>query len=61
MRYGIKPHTPWNDVLEIVKGVREKDADIIVTLGQGASQMAQSSSLGCVLDKYNSFLAGYNC
>ena len=36
VRYGIKPHTPWDDVIEIVKDVREKDADIIVTLGAGS-------------------------
>ncbi|TEY67429.1 hypothetical protein BOTCAL_0126g00200 [Botryotinia calthae] len=36
VRYGIKPHTPWDDVLEIVQDMREKEADIIVTLGAGS-------------------------
>ena len=36
VRYGIKPHTPWTDVLEIVKDVDEKRADLIVTLGAGS-------------------------
>jgi alcohol dehydrogenase class IV len=36
VRYGIKPHTPWDDVLEIIKGMRQKDADLIVTLGAGS-------------------------
>lgn len=36
VRKGIKPHTPWDDVLEITLDVREKGADIIVTLGAGS-------------------------
>lgn len=36
VRKGIKPHTPWDDVLEIVKDVQEKGADVIVTLGAGS-------------------------
>ncbi|ESZ97416.1 hypothetical protein SBOR_2194 [Sclerotinia borealis F-4128] len=36
VRYGIKPHTPWDDILEIVHDMREKEADIIVTLGAGS-------------------------
>jgi alcohol dehydrogenase class IV len=36
VRYGIKPHTPWDDVLEIVHDMRQKDADLIVTLGAGS-------------------------
>lgn len=36
VRKGIKPHTPWDDVVEIVNDVREKKADIIVTLGAGS-------------------------
>ena len=36
VRKGIKPHTPWDDVLEIVKDIREKGADVIVTLGAGS-------------------------
>lgn len=36
VRKGIKPHTPWDDVLEIVHDVRTKEADIIVTLGAGS-------------------------
>ncbi len=33
---GIKPHTPWDDILEIVKDIEEKGVDIIVTLGAGS-------------------------
>jgi len=36
IRYGIKPHTPWTDVLEIVNDIHEKGADMIVTLGAGS-------------------------
>ncbi|KAF4612823.1 hypothetical protein G7Y89_g15550 [Cudoniella acicularis] len=36
VRRGIKPHTPWEDVLEIVKEIRERGADVIVTLGAGS-------------------------
>jgi alcohol dehydrogenase class IV len=36
IRYGIKPHTPWDDVLEIVADMRQKDAELIVTLGAGS-------------------------
>src|ERR1700716_631593 len=33
VRKGIIPHTPWDDVLDITRDIREKGADIIVTLG----------------------------
>lgn len=36
IRYDIKPHTPWTDVLEIVNDINEKGADLIVTLGAGS-------------------------
>jgi alcohol dehydrogenase class IV len=36
VRYGIKPHTPWTDVLEITNDINEKGADLIVTLGAGS-------------------------
>ncbi|CZR66511.1 related to aldehyde-alcohol dehydrogenase [Phialocephala subalpina] len=36
IRYGIKPHTPWTDVLEIVNDIKQKEADLIVTLGAGS-------------------------
>ena len=36
IRYGIMPHTPWNNVLEIVKDIDEKGADLIITLGAGS-------------------------
>jgi alcohol dehydrogenase class IV len=36
VRKGIKPHTPWDDILEIVKDIQEKGVDIIVTLGAGS-------------------------
>jgi alcohol dehydrogenase class IV len=36
VRKGIKPHTPWDDILEIVKDIQQKGADIIVTLGAGS-------------------------
>jgi hypothetical protein len=36
VRRGIRPHTPWDDILEIVKDIKEKEADIIVTLGAGS-------------------------
>jgi alcohol dehydrogenase class IV len=36
IRYGIKPHTPWTNVLDIVNDIHEKGADLIVTLGAGS-------------------------
>jgi hypothetical protein len=36
VRKGIKPHTPWDDIVEIVNDIREKGADIVVTLGAGS-------------------------
>jgi alcohol dehydrogenase class IV len=36
VRKGIKPHTPWDDILEIVKDIQQKGADVIVTLGAGS-------------------------
>ena len=36
VRRGIKPHTPWDDVLEIVKDIQGKGADVIITLGAGS-------------------------
>ncbi|RDW61041.1 iron-containing alcohol dehydrogenase-like protein [Coleophoma cylindrospora] len=36
VRKGIKPHTPWDDVLDIIKDLKEKQADLIVTLGAGS-------------------------
>ncbi|PVH85323.1 Dehydroquinate synthase-like protein [Cadophora sp. DSE1049] len=36
VRKGIKPHTPWDDIVEIVNDVRENGADILVTLGAGS-------------------------
>lgn len=36
VRRGIKPHTPWDEVLEIVEEVRVKEVDVIVTLGAGS-------------------------
>ena len=35
VRVGVKPHTLWSEVLEIVHEVRRLDADIIITLGGG--------------------------
>jgi alcohol dehydrogenase class IV len=36
VRKGIKPHTPWEDVLEILDEVRRLEVDVIVTLGAGS-------------------------
>lgn len=36
VRKGIRPHTPYDDVLEVVRQVREVEADLIVTLGAGS-------------------------
>ena len=36
IRYGVKPHTPWTDVLEAVNEINEKGADLIITLGAGS-------------------------
>ncbi|KAL9108676.1 MAG: hypothetical protein Q9227_006622 [Pyrenula ochraceoflavens] len=36
VRVGIKPHTPWTDVLEIVNEARTLDIDCLITLGAGS-------------------------
>ncbi|CZT41291.1 related to aldehyde-alcohol dehydrogenase [Rhynchosporium secalis] len=36
VRKGIKPHTPWDDIVEIVNDVRDKEANVIITLGAGS-------------------------
>ncbi|RDL37891.1 Dehydroquinate synthase-like protein [Venustampulla echinocandica] len=36
VRKGIKPHTPWDDLVEIIQDIKEKNADSIVTLGGGS-------------------------
>lgn len=36
VRRGIKSHTPWVDVLEIVKDFKRRKAQCIVTLGAGS-------------------------
>ncbi|KAK0615161.1 iron-containing alcohol dehydrogenase-like protein [Bombardia bombarda] len=36
VRYGIRPHVPWPDVLEVAADLRDLDADLVVTLGAGS-------------------------
>lgn len=36
VRRGIRPHTPWEEVLEIVEEVRGRGVEVIVTLGAGS-------------------------
>lgn len=36
VRKGIKPHTPWDDVLAITKDIQAKGTDLIITLGAGS-------------------------
>jgi alcohol dehydrogenase class IV len=36
VRYGIRQHVPWGDVLEIARELRDTKADLIVTLGAGS-------------------------
>lgn len=36
IRYGIKQHVPWTDVLEIAKELHSARADLLVTLGAGS-------------------------
>jgi alcohol dehydrogenase class IV len=33
---GIRPHTPWDDLVPIINDMREKKADLLVTLGGGS-------------------------
>ncbi len=33
---GIRPHTPWEDLVPIINDMREKDADCLITLGGGS-------------------------
>lgn len=36
VRYGIRQHVPWTDVLEVVADLRDLQADLVVTLGAGS-------------------------
>lgn len=36
VRYGIRPHTPWDDILELAQDLRKINPDLIVTLGAGS-------------------------
>ncbi|KAI1208127.1 Dehydroquinate synthase-like protein [Annulohypoxylon truncatum] len=36
VRYGILPHTPWEDVLELANDLKTKNPDLIITLGAGS-------------------------
>ncbi|KAM3072375.1 hypothetical protein ACMFMG_009184 [Clarireedia jacksonii] len=36
VRFGIRSHTPWGEVLEVVRDARECEADALVTLGAGS-------------------------
>lgn len=52
-RKGIRPHTPWEDVLEIVKECKDLNVDCIVTLGagsltDGAKIVSLVSTVGCI-------------
>lgn len=33
---GIRPHTPWEDLVPIINDMREKEADCLITLGGGS-------------------------
>jgi len=33
---GVRPHTPWDDVVNIIKEIRKHNADLVVTLGAGS-------------------------
>lgn len=36
VRYGILPHTPWDDVLALTADIKAKTPDLIITLGGGS-------------------------
>ncbi|KAI2628716.1 Dehydroquinate synthase-like protein [Hypoxylon sp. NC1633] len=36
VRYGILPHTPWEDVLTLTEDLKSKDPDLLITLGAGS-------------------------
>ncbi|GIZ49961.1 hypothetical protein CKM354_001297700 [Cercospora kikuchii] len=36
VRYGMRPHTLWSEVLEVTNDAREKKADVLVTVGAGS-------------------------
>lgn len=33
IRYGVAPHTPWEDVFELARDIESTEADLIITLG----------------------------
>ncbi|KAI0129676.1 hypothetical protein BJ170DRAFT_617220 [Xylariales sp. AK1849] len=36
VRYGMAPHTPWEDVFELTEDLKSKNPDLIITLGGGS-------------------------
>ncbi|OTB09455.1 hypothetical protein M426DRAFT_6728 [Hypoxylon sp. CI-4A] len=36
VRYGILPHTPWEDVFALTEDLKAKNVDLIITLGAGS-------------------------
>jgi alcohol dehydrogenase class IV len=59
IRYGIRHHTPWTDVLETAREVHEKKADLLITLGAGSlTDGAKVVSFVCLFHtgKGNEFL-----
>lgn len=36
VRIGMRPHTHWSEILEIVRDARQCNADLLVTLGAGS-------------------------
>ena len=33
---GVRPHTPWDDLIPVINDMREKEADCLITLGGGS-------------------------
>lgn len=36
VRYGIRPHTPWEDVFELTADLKKTNPDLVITLGGGS-------------------------
>lgn len=50
VRVGMKSHTQWSEVIEIVRDARETEADLILTLGASSlTDGAKIVALVCIL------------
>ncbi|KAK9761508.1 hypothetical protein K7432_013543 [Basidiobolus ranarum] len=52
-KVGIRPHTPWEDIIELTKEIQSAKADVIITLGGGSITDAAKVALLAVANEVN--------